>query len=172
MFSLETFLVVHNQAAALDYVSVATYVKMSKEHKGSRFSPLANLDSLYLDMCIILKWNDQILLDTTLCELNLWDDLIEAAEILSKERSCKVRLGIDTEILSVEETLQGEVYWCVHDEFETTDIYFEGKIQDKKLLLTTIIDGGIGFYSTLNNYGFKNKEYIDYCLKRLDNIKI
>jgi hypothetical protein len=172
MFSLETFLVVNNnEASHNDFVSVATYVKMSKEHKGSRFSPLANLDSLYLDMSINLKWHDLILLDTTFCELNLWHNLIEAVEILSKGSSCKVRLGIGTGMLSVEETLQGEVNWCIHDEFEITDIYFKVKIKDKKLLLQTIIDEGIAFYSTLSDYEFENEEYINYCLIKLGNLK-
>jgi hypothetical protein len=181
MFTLETFLVVNKDKFQLicpNYVSVPTeflgvsYVKMSDEMEIKKISQLDRLDSLYLNMSIVFKWNDEILLDTTIYELNMWESLIEAAEALSKESSCKVRLGIDTVMLSVEETLQGEVNWSVRDQFDTSDIYFDAKIPDKKLLVTTIINGAIEFYSTLNNYGFQNKKFIDYCLRRLVNIKI
>jgi hypothetical protein len=181
VLQLETFLVVNKEnfkSIYPDYVSIETrfpmfiYVKMSDEQEIRRISQRENLDSLYLDLSIVLKWNDEKLLDTNLFELNLWEDLIEAAEVLSKEKSCKVRLGVQTVMLSVEESLQGEVNWIVHDELEVNDIYFKVKLHDKNLLLKTIIDGGISFYSSLIKYKFPNTEYIEYCLNRLKNITI
>jgi hypothetical protein len=144
---------------------------MSDEQEVRRISQRENLDSLYLDLSIVLKWNDEKLLDTNLFELNLWEDLIEEAEVLSKEKSCKVRLGVQTVMLHVEESLHGELNWSVHDELEVNNIYFKVKLHDKNLLLNTIIDGGISFYSLIK-YKFPNTDYIEYCLNRLKNITI
>lgn len=170
---LETFLIVHDQAAYANYLcgDVETYVKMVSEHKGSRFSQLSMLDTIHLQMSIDFKWQDQILYDTTHFELCIWDGLIEVAEHLSKESLCKVRLGIDPVMLTVEENIQGEVNWSVHDEFDTSEIYFSAKIPDKELLIRTIINAGIEFFTTLKKYGFQRKRYIIDCLRRLESIK-
>jgi hypothetical protein len=181
MFHLDTFLVVSKEKFQMiypDYVSIETkfpmftYVKMSDEQEVKKISKIEQLDPLYLELSVELKWQDEILLDTNIFELNMWEDLILLAEVLLKEKSCKVRLGTSTSIISVEESLQGEVVWTVHDELETNEIYYKSKIPDKKLLLKTIINEGISFYSTLKKYEFPNPEYVDYCLNRLTCIKI
>jgi hypothetical protein len=181
MFHLDTFLVVSKEkfkAIYPDYVSVETkfpmftYVKMSDKQEVKEISRIEQLDPLYLEMSVVLKWQDKILLDTNIFELNMWEDLILLAEVLLREKSCKVRLGTSTSIISVEESLKGEVVWTVHDELETNEIYYKTKIPDKKILLKTIIDEGINFYFTLKTYDFPNPEYVDYCLNRLTCIKI
>lgn len=147
------------------------YVSIKEEDKVSCLVQNKEIEINYLDVCILIKYNKEVIMGYDIHGLNLWDDFYETLNYLLNDLGCSVHLGIEPILLNITLINKDDIKLDIVDDFRPDRIYYSN-VLNKIELIKGLIYGGINFYSNLLNYVTLNKEILEGKLKDFYNFKM
>lgn len=146
------------------------YTSLDEESKIETLVKSKDFETKYLDVCIMIKYNNTIIMGYDIHSLNLWYDLIEVIKTIINKEENYFDLGIEPiglKIGFIDETM---MKWDIIDVVKPEKVYYSS-IVSKIELLKGLINGGLEFHQNLLSLDIPNKEIIEETLEELTELQ-
>ncbi|WP_434169139.1 hypothetical protein [Peribacillus frigoritolerans] len=136
------------------------YIPLDDSEKIKELIQNDEIESSYIQTCIVIKKGNDILLGFELNGLNLWDEIILSLRNLVEEAESERLLGIDPIILKMKINNE-HIEWKIYDEEPPYKVYYQSKV-NRIEFIEEIMDAGKNYYETMTKYFPKEKSFKEH----------